>query len=408
MATLAERGWFAPVVAWLCVATFNLTTAALRGVFTVDQAIDMWWHVIDAKIPTITAEWALGRLEFLPGWSPFDRGPVQPALLIGSGAIFGGPVVVYAVGVIANSAWVVGLWALLRTLEVRERVIAVAASAVALCGPVWINTVYPWPKLLAAAFCLGATAAILRGRPALAGGLALLAMLSHGSALFALVGLLPIAIYRLRRRIIPGLAIFLIPMAAWALVPTFASAPGQPRLAQWHLAGTDIRTPDLRDPVTSMVTAYRDAGLGVLANKVTNARVVIGDTTFLWGEDGAPTRLGDGAMPAWVDERGGFQGRWRAMQLTSLALAPGILLLGLFWWRRAPRMLWLLVGAWTATYVLLEWGGDAASAAWLHTAPLAAVVALGAACAIGLRRWALPVAVVYFLTVWLFAPPVWP
>lgn len=394
-----------PIVAWLAVAAFNLLTAIVRGVSTTDDAAVAYWHVVDAKIPEITAQWWLDGGPFLPLWSPMDRGPMQPAILVATGAIFAGPVAAYVVGVVVNSAWVLGAWSLFRALGMPEAVIRRTVVAVALCGPVWVNSVYPWPKLLAAGFCLGAAAAVLRRRAALAGLLAAAAALSHGSALFAVIGLIPFAVYFLRWRAVVAGAAFLAPALAWAVVPFLVAAPGQPRLIQWHLAGTDISTSDFRNPVSSVVHAYVDAGWSSVTNKINNLRVMIGDPSFAWGHPGSPTAP-TGALPAWA--RGGLWDRLRALQLTALFLAPGVLLLGALRWRRAPAMLWVLGFAWALAYALMEWGGDAYAVAWLHTAPLAALIALASAGAVGLGRWAVPASAATFVAVWFIAPPVWP
>jgi len=221
----AERSgpaWRSPVGWWFAVAAFNVATAAYRGVWTTDQAARRWWYVIDDQIPELTARWFLHGGHFAlasGGWHASDRGPVQPLLLLWAGSWSTHPVPAFVMGVLVNSTWVIGLWYLLRALDVGEDRIRWAVVLTALAGSIWVNTVYPWPKLLSGAFTLGCAAALLRRRPWLAGVLAALALLSHGSALFGVIALIPWAITRLGRRA-------LLVLVVAATLPTTVSSSG--------------------------------------------------------------------------------------------------------------------------------------------------------------------------------------
>jgi hypothetical protein len=397
-ARMYARPWVPPVVLWAAVAAFNVVTALIKGVHTAHAAALQWWLAPDAEIPQLTAQWFLHGGPFLPGsgWSPLDRGPLQPAILIATGATLVGPTAAYFVGVVVNSAWVIGLWALLRVVGIDRSRSAVVVVAAALCGPVWINSVYPWPKLLAAGLCLGFAAAILDGRPLLGGSLAALAMLTHGSALFAFVGLVPVAIWRLGWRRAGGFALVaLSPAFAWSIVAAIIPAPGWgPRLIQWHFGGTDVLEPDRRNPLASVLGSYRDAGASVVANKVANLRVILGDWT-VWSKNAADDWYQNVSSLGFV----------RSLQLNHLLWAPGILLVGLLRPRRAPGVLWLLVAVWALALMVLEWGGFDAAAPWLVVAPLSLLLVLVAVCALGIGRWVVVLQAAYFVPMWWLAPP---
>ncbi|WP_152540960.1 hypothetical protein [Luteimonas huabeiensis] len=129
----------------------------------------------------------------------------------------------------------------------RDSVLAIAAVVF---SPIFlVNTLFVWPKLLAATFCLIYHIALFSGRNAqmssrwlnLAAALAAgLAMLSHGGALFALLGttvaalaLQPKTAFRPLLSIAPlSLAVY----APWMLYQRYIDPPGD-RLAKWHLAG---------------------------------------------------------------------------------------------------------------------------------------------------------------------------
>jgi hypothetical protein len=394
---LLARRWRMPIVLWGAVAAFNCATALMRGVVTAHEAALQWWVSIDAELPEETARWFLHGGAFYPGsdWSPLDRGPLQPVILIITGALFAGPTACYFVAVVVNSVWAAGLWSLFRVLGVRPRRIIIAVAACMLCGPIWLNTVYPWPKLLCAGLCLLCAAAIFQRRPVAVGIWAALAMLAHGTAIFVIVGLIPFAIIWLGRRSLVSLLIVAVPVTLWAALPVVVAAPAGPRLLQWHLAGTDIAIPDNRSPLVSIVSSYATAGWSAVAYKVNNLRVALGDV-WLWDA----TNMAGAAR--WASD--GFWGRLRIAQLMHLGIAPGVLWLGLVRLRRVPLLAWCLVGSWLVSSVIVEWGGEAFAASYLWVMPFALLVLLIASLAIGFGKWIVPVQAVIFFALWFPAP----
>jgi hypothetical protein len=279
---------------------------------------------------------------------------------------------------------------------VEEVRIRAAVILIALTGSIWVNTVYPWPKLLSGGLALGCAAAILYKRPVLAGVLGGLAILAHGGSAFALIGLIPWVVLRLGKRgaVLALVAVSLV-YAPWFVFTKTVDPPGD-RLLKWHFAGTDIFTPDDRSPARAIVDSYRAASVTDIAEyKLNNLRLALGDPTVF---DSA--RLT--SMPKWED---GVGGKLRTNQVTRIIWAPGILLVGLlFGWRRVPRTVWAMLGSWLGVYVLLEWGGNYAASTWMHTAPMCLVLGWVAACALASPRWMLPVQVAFFVGVWLVAP----
>jgi hypothetical protein len=392
----------------MLVIVLNVGSASYKGIQGTPQAALEWWATPDVEIPEMTAWWWVRGTDFLPGsgWSPFDRGPLQPGLLVLSGVLWAGPHAIYVFSVVLNSVWVVGLWALLRACRIPSRRAALVIVAVALAGPVWVNTVYPWPKMLAAGLGLLCAAYLIQRRPVAAGLSAAGALISHGSSLFVIVGLIPFAVYWLRRRALIAGLIAVAPAAIWSLLPAFIAAPGAPRLIQWHFAGTDIQGITTKDmeattpPLTAIVRAYGEAGWDVITNKLSNARVFLGDWT-------AFDRQLYVAADGWKADGG--LGSMRIAQLLHFGWAPGLMWFGVLGAARVPRVLWGMVGAWSVVFVLLEFGGLEAASTWLHAGPYALLLLLIACLALGFGqwlKWVVACQALIFIGMWLTAPPV--
>jgi hypothetical protein len=128
-----------------------------------------------------------------------------------------------------------------------------------------------------------------------------------------------------------------------------------------------------------------------------------------------PTAWG-GFLPVW--NRGWTHstiGRLRLFQLSRTLLAAGLLLVGLACLRLpAARgqpwngVLAVFVTASLLAYALLEFGGNISATTWLHTAPLAALLALCALGALGIGvlgegwlRLLIAAELVWFVGVWI-------
>jgi hypothetical protein len=210
-------------------------------------------------------------------WLSSDRPPLQAGFAIIADAVerFAEPDDRYE----ALASWLQalafgGLFALARAAGATVRR-ALAASA--LCFPVGfflLNTVFTWPKLLAAAYGLVALAVAWRGgasrvRYALAGAACAFAMLAHGGVAFTLPAIAGAALLRDRGRAVVPFAIaagvFVLISAPWSAYQRFYDPPGD-RLVKWHLAGQVAPDPD--EPVLRvLVRAYTAHPAGELARQ---------------------------------------------------------------------------------------------------------------------------------------------
>lgn len=380
---------------WVTIFSVYILLAWNKGVWTTRDAALTWWNSVDASIPELTARWMAGFGTFLEGWSPFDRGPLQPMFLLFTGSIWMGPEVTYFIGVLLNCFWSVGLFYLLRSISIDKFACITTVFAVALVGPVWINTVYPWPKMLSAGLVLLSFALLFFSKVTWSIVSVSLALLAHGSSIFAFVALFVIAALHLRQLKVLLYLIALIPASLWNVAGSLLPQFGDMRLTQWHFAGTDITEPDIRNPMISVIYQYMNSGFNVIGFKINNILATFG---VLNPQNSSGT-------PSWWD--GTFLNQFRAMQLMSVLLAPGALLIGLVNAFRIHKTLWLITVSLWLSYVLLEWGGDILATSWLHTAPLALLVVFSASLAIALKWWiVIPIQVIYFFGIWYTAAPV--
>lgn len=383
------------ITLWISVSLTYVLLAWGKGVWTTHDAALMWWNSVDDAIPELTAKWLVNGGQFLEGWSPFDRGPLQPFILIYTGSIWMGPEVSYVIGILLNGFWVFGLYILLREFQISKSKAFSTVIAVSLVGPVWINTVYPWPKLLGAGLTLLAFAMLFKSRYAWSSVYISLALIAHGSSLFAFVVLVFFAIFRIRNFKVLVYGFALIPALLWNSLGTLLPQFGEMRLTQWHFAGTDITEPENRNPVWSVVYQYTHNVFNIVSYKLNNVLATLG---ILQSENSSGT-------PSWWS--GTLFDQVRATQMMSVILAPGVLLVGIFKAKKVPPTLWLVTLSMWMSYVLLEWEGHLSAVAWLHTAPLALLVLLAACLALPFKGWfVLPMQVIYFLLMWFIAIPV--
>jgi hypothetical protein len=216
----------------------------------------------DNAIPFIFAEGIRNHYISKPlfgQWRSSDRPPLQTGFVVAQGRFNREPrqLASQVTGVLAQSLWILALWILLTALELESPVIALVFAACLTSGFVLVNTFFVWPKLLAAAYAIGALTLLVLGKPrpfvaagkwsaVLCGALIAFGMLSHGGTIFALIGGLAIVI-ALRPRIplkafaIVLLSAFLIYLP-WILYQKYFDPPGD-RLLKMHLAGIEPLNP---------------------------------------------------------------------------------------------------------------------------------------------------------------------
>jgi hypothetical protein len=276
-----------------------LTMAAQRFSFTLPS---------DDYIPKFFIDWFAanghhGTVPIVPGgWMSSDRPPLQ----IGYG-LYQHPFhndlsgLDYEVmAVVLQQLWIVGLWALLEAAGINRRVRGVTMIAVLVSGLAIVNSFYVWPKLLPAAFLLGAAALVLTPiwsevRRSLWGavlvvGLCGLAMMGHGSSIFGIIPLAIVAAWRgfpSLRWIGVAVVTGILVMAPWSAYQKWGDPPGN-RLTKWTLAA-DIEIDDMSTG-EAIRKAYREAGFdGTIKNKRENFETMLG--------------IGGPAGEAWETER---------------------------------------------------------------------------------------------------------
>ncbi|WP_203580587.1 hypothetical protein [Microbacterium hibisci] len=269
----AWRRWRAIVPVGLVAVGSTLATVGLFrlwmapvGLFEFSRTRTVAWMLpVDNVLPSALADWLAGdRPQFLSGdWLPSDRPPLQTGLLLlargvlgplaGISRGFAGEELAYGTSVAAQSLGVVSIVALMWALGYTTRIAVATVAFVAALPTTYINMVYTWPKLLAAAFIVGAiavlVAAVRRAESQvtsviLAAVLSLLAIASHGGAVFVLPAVLTLAVivfarcnWAERGRMTAGaIAAFALIYAPWIAFQRIVAPPGD-RLLKWHLAG---------------------------------------------------------------------------------------------------------------------------------------------------------------------------
>jgi hypothetical protein len=345
-------------------------------------------------------------------WLTSDRPPLQTSFLslilpltdclgMNSGNVSG------VAGMCLQLLWMPALFGMMQELGLSTRRAMAATCALAFTGFFALHTVFVWPKLLAAAFALGAFSLwVVSPRRTeffsfvLGALFAALAWLSHGGIAFSLIGLIPWLIARLRRSTLRSWAFALVCFALIA-APWIAFqkcyAPPANRLLKWHLAGQIAI--DSRSFGQTLVDAYRSRSWAEhWQNKSFNFRAQLGEA---W----------DNAIKGGGDMKGR-----RHSEFFLTARAVGLWLLGIpllvwaiLWGRfRAQRTAHLHLLGWTVLSYLV-WcimmfnGGQAV----VHQGSYAAILGLFAMGAMGFAtlsqvRWALIILIqiLYFIATW--------
>jgi hypothetical protein len=130
-----------------------------------------------------------------------------------------------------------------------------------------LNTFYVWPKMMAVGYLMLVFALLFCFRPAgeferklagsLLGAAAALAILSHGTSFFALIGFGAVALvarpWPLWQPALRGLAVLAAIYAPWIVYQNVLDPPGN-RLLKWHLAG--VERMDARGFVATLRESY--------------------------------------------------------------------------------------------------------------------------------------------------------
>lgn len=376
----------------------------------------------DNDIPRFFSEWFFfnghhGTPPLYPGdWLASDRPPLQIGYVL-SQRTFGwdgsGGLDYELLGVVVQQLWIVGLWALLLAARVGRVTRGLAIVAVLVSDVAIVNGFYVWPKLLPAAFVLAAAALVLTPlweglrrdlrAAALLAALLALALLAHGSSLFAILPLLAVAALRglpTGRWVAVALVAGAVLMAPWLAYQHYGDPPAD-RLDKWMLAG--VPQIDARSTGETIADSYRAAGFsGALHDKAENfVTIVGGGPAWKLGKQ-AVHEVGDGEFGNAVVVVRSALFLYLLPSLGLLLLAPLAMVAGR---RRGldPRE-WRFALLCFGTVLLgcLLWGlllfGNLPSRTVIHVGSLALPILAICGCVAGLRA-VLPRFAVYYVAV---------
>ncbi len=306
-------------------------------------------------------------------WQGSDRPPLQTGIYLAEQAFLRADTTMLnyqILGVLAQSLWIFGLWALLRAARRGTQTVALGLAAAMFSGFTIVNTFFTWPKLLAATFLLALAAMTLtadfeqlshrRAAGWAAGLLAGFALLSHTGSFF---GLAAIAVTMLIiRRALPARSVMVaiigvvVLFGPWMLYQRYYDPPGN-HLTWLQLAPLTPQGERFHRGLLSMVIeSYQRAGFSwVLHAKLENlatpfhgiGRALSGTGTLL------RTAFNDGARA--TTERNAASIAIRDINYYDLIASFGLYALGpvmllIATWRqhgsgalRAFRVEWLLL-----------------------------------------------------------------
>jgi hypothetical protein len=364
-----------PMLTFALICLLYFCLAGERGNYA-DGAIGIafrFWNTPDNIIPRMFADALMAGIEQLKSvrladWHLGDRPPLETGMIMPLyrvAAPAAREIAYIALGIAVNGTWVLGLWSLLRAVEVDERRILLTVLAVAACGAVYLNTVYAWPKMIGGALILSCATLLMRTTStrgaALAGLAGALSLLAHGASAFGLIGLAPILLQKLRaRHILPLLAFGAIFVAVYSPWVAYQKAfnPHGDRLVKWHIGGVPVK--DSRGTADVIVERYAAAGIaGTIQNKLQNIASMIGITN--------ETPNAGWMASDWLS-------RVRRLQSNSILPAVGLLMIGIaaLAFRREPWIhpVFALIGASTLATVLLEFGDPVIASSQLVVGPM--------------------------------------
>lgn len=206
----------------------------------------------DNIIPWIFAEMLRGggvKSPMIGDWLSSDRPPLQTGLYLLL-TLKTGSAGYQIVASFLQATFLFGVWITAKAAGLETPARRLVLLATCLLPVTILNTFYTWPKMLSVGYLLIVFALTFCHRPAdarehrivglLIGGSGALAMLSHGSAAFLLIGLAAMVVaawcWPSWRTTVAALAAFAGLYAPWMAYQAFIDPPGN-RLLKWHLAG---------------------------------------------------------------------------------------------------------------------------------------------------------------------------
>ncbi|RJU12628.1 hypothetical protein XcmpCFBP7700_01585 [Xanthomonas campestris] len=261
-----------------------------------------------------------------------DRPPLQSGLylLFFHSWLPHGGLIYQALSTWAQALVLVPLLVLAGTLPQRSQRTAIV-FALALSPLVLLNGLFVWPKLFAATFCaifhialFGPSSIAKPTRWSMAGLAAALAMLSHGGALFVLVGSTAAFLLLKRGQALPVLIkTGILAVAAylpWVAYQRLIDPPGD-RLLKWHFAG---HVPVTQESFSHVLrAAYADLGFGQwLAGRASNLNSLMHGSFSFFGDAFALFRNRSPAAITTVVDSSFFYGAYSMWFASPLWLLP--------------------------------------------------------------------------------------
>ena len=226
-------------------------------------------------------------------WQSSDRPPLQAGIVLMQGpliSLLGSTtwgLSYQMISTIAQCSWLAAVWALGQQLRLRSAQLALVLSFCIFSGFFLVNSVYVWPKLLAATLATGLVIALFQGIqapprqqfPGILGGLgAGLGMIAHSGVVFTLLPTLVWMLGRIKRlglrRVGAALILMTLVILPWIGYQKFYEPPGN-RLVKWHLAGAvDL---DQRSFSQALIENYQALGWQqAIEYKLDNVRQLVG------------------------------------------------------------------------------------------------------------------------------------
>ena len=182
-------------------------------------------------------------------WLASDRPPLQTGLYLLL-TLHNRILPYQVVAALLQATYLFGVWGIAAAANLPKGPRRITLLASCFLPTALINTFFTWPKMLAVGYLLLLFALLFCRRSEndaerriigiLSGGLAALAMLSHGSSAFVLIGLalavLAFWAWPPLKTVAYGLATLIALYLPWVLFQNFIDPPGN-RLLKWHLAG---------------------------------------------------------------------------------------------------------------------------------------------------------------------------
>ncbi|MBV8895107.1 MAG: hypothetical protein JO051_01240 [Acidobacteriaceae bacterium] len=296
-----------PLAYTLCLGLFYLSLLYLfvnplkAGVDVANVRFFWDTRAGDNIIPFIFAERIYDREPIRPfccgDWLSGDRPPLQAGIFLLQRPLrlAGNTGLQYQVlGTMLQCLWVCGVWGLLRRLGANAWRITQVLGLLAFSGFLFYNSVYVWPKLLAATFVLFVfsilTRAVLtRFEVAIAATCFVLALLAHPGSVFSAPAILVLLIWRRNlitlRQAAAALLIIGAAIVPWTLYQHFYDPPGN-RLLKMHLAG--VIPVDTRSTMQALRDSYVHRSLpSLIENKWENVKTLVGKDPFPLSADTA-------------------------------------------------------------------------------------------------------------------------